>query len=70
VEVFSVAAVELGDDEEDEGERDVLEEVAVAAGGDLEVGSFRFLIEVGSCLGAGLGSVLICCIALNAKMLL
>ena len=55
-----MAAVELGDDEEDEGEGDVLEEVALAAGGDFEVGRFRLLVEIGGCLGAGLGNVLVC----------
>jgi hypothetical protein len=59
MEVFPVAAVELGDDEEDECQGDVLEEVALAAGGDFEVGGCRLLVGVGGCLGGGLGSFLV-----------
>jgi hypothetical protein len=57
VEVFSVAAVELGDDEEDECQGDVLEEVAMAARSDFELGRFRLLVEVRGCLDTGLGGV-------------
>lgn len=51
---LSITAVQLGDDEEDECQRHVLEEIGVAVGGEFERG-----VLCGGGAGGGLGGVLV-----------